>query len=81
MARARPLCWLSKCFVYRGVRTNKALVNEDVLFIHGKQVSEYEHMRPEAHKPEITVPNSSSIDAKRRFAYTNLTWPEVMEFR
>jgi len=46
MARAQPLCRPSKLRVSICLPPNKASFNEVVLFIHGKEVSEYEQCLP-----------------------------------
>ena len=48
MARAQPLCQTGKLRISICLPPNKAQFNEVVLFIHGKEVSEYEHKRPAA---------------------------------
>src|SRR5271167_965899 len=73
MARAQPLWRLAKLLAAICLRPNKAPFNEVVLFIRGKQVSEYEHTR--------SVPSSrvrrSRRGISRAVRKAPTPWPEL----
>src|SRR5579863_5288022 len=68
MARAQPLCRPCTLRVSICLPPNKASFNEVVLFIHGKEVSEYEH--PTA--PHLLLPSRLRTRTSLAYAGSNL---------